>query len=131
MQTGISTLPAQSTETYKTSAVNTAEIIAAIPGSEESFDVLEETFQQTDEPPQFVVYLLNDDYTTFDFVVKVLVSIFKKTIEDAIRITNDVHHNGRGACGIYTRQIAETKIAMVEDASQQAGFPLRCIMEEA
>jgi ATP-dependent Clp protease adaptor protein ClpS len=98
---------------------------------EELHDTLEQTREKIDEPPQYVVYLLNDDYTTFDFVVQVLVRIFKKSIEEAVKITNDVHHKGKGACGIYPRQIAETKVALVEEASSSAGFPLKCVLEEA
>lgn len=98
---------------------------------DEFTDTLEQTREKIDEPKQYVVYLINDDYTTFEFVVQVLVSIFKKSIEQAVKITNDVHHQGRGACGIYSKQIAETKIALVEDASANAGFPLKCAMEEA
>jgi ATP-dependent Clp protease adaptor protein ClpS len=86
--------------------------------------------ERIEEPPQYYVLLLNNDYTTFDFVVQVLVSIFKKSIEEAVQITSDVHHKGKGICGVYNKQIAETKIAMVEDASQSAGFPLKCVMEE-
>jgi len=97
---------------------------------DELFDTLEQTKERVDEPPQFVVFLLNDDYTTFEFVVQVLVNIFKKSIEQAVKITTDVHHKGKGACGIYSKQIAETKVALVEDASTAAGFPLKCIMEE-
>lgn len=83
------------------------------------------------EPPKYIVYLLNDDYSTFDFVVQVLVGIFKKSVEEAIRITNDVHHKGKGACGMYSRQIAETKVELVEQWSKQAGYPLKSVMEEA
>ncbi|MCH8557359.1 MAG: ATP-dependent Clp protease adaptor ClpS [Balneolia bacterium] len=106
---------------------------ADIPGEQpdEFADTLEQTREKIDEPGQYVVYLINDDYTTFEFVVQVLVSIFKKSIEQAVKITNDVHHQGKGACGIYSKQIAETKIALVEDASANAGFPLKCEMEEA
>ena len=86
--------------------------------------------EKIDEPRQYRVILLNDDYTTFDFVVKVLVNIFRKTVEEAVRITSDVHHKGHGVCGIYSKQIAETKVALVEEASQKAGYPLRCTMEE-
>lgn len=98
---------------------------------------LEEIFGDTqlnerlEEPPKYHVLLLNDDYTTFDFVVHILVSIFKKTIEEAVQITSDVHHKGQGICGTYTKQIAETKVAIVDDLSQSAGYPLKCVMEEA
>jgi len=87
--------------------------------------------ERFEEPPQYYVLLLNDDYTTFDFVVQVLVGIFKKSIEEAVQITSDVHHKGKGICGLYDKQIAETKVAMVEEVSQSAGYPLKCVMEEA
>ncbi|MCC5927205.1 MAG: ATP-dependent Clp protease adaptor ClpS [Bacteroidetes bacterium] len=90
----------------------------------------EKTTQKLQEPPKYAVILLNDNYSTFDFVVKVLMVVFKKSITDAIKITNDVHHKGRGACGYYSREIAETKIAQVEAMSEAEGYPLKCIMEK-
>ncbi|MEX0686520.1 MAG: ATP-dependent Clp protease adaptor ClpS [Balneolales bacterium] len=85
--------------------------------------------QKTKEPPKYRVVLMNDNYTTFDFVIEVLVSIFNKNIADAVGITTDVHRKGSGLCGIYSREIAETKIEMVTQAGKEAGFPLRCVME--
>lgn len=96
-----------------------------------SLSTAEKPREDLSEPPKYVVYLLNDDYSTFDFVVQVLVGIFKKSVEEAIRITNDVHHKGKGACGMYSRQIAETKVELVEQWSKQAGYPLKSVMEEA
>lgn len=96
-----------------------------------SLSTAEKPREDVEEPPKYVVYLLNDDYSTFDFVVQVLVGIFKKSVEEAIRITNDVHHKGKGACGMYSRQIAETKVELVEQWSKQAGYPLKSVMEEA
>lgn len=87
--------------------------------------------QKVDEPPLYKVILLNDDYTTFDFVVSILTGVFGKSVPDAVKITNDVHRKGSGLCGIYTRDIAETKVDQVINSSKQAGFPLRCTMEEA
>lgn len=101
------------------------------PEDEGNFELAEKVRDKAEEPPRYVVYLLNDDYSTFDFVVHVLVNIFRKSVEEAIRITNDVHHRGKGACGMYTKQIAETKVMLVEEASSSAGFPLRAVMEEA
>ncbi|WP_291482117.1 ATP-dependent Clp protease adaptor ClpS [Cyclonatronum sp.] len=101
------------------------------PQDEGHFSLSEKVREKVEEPPKYVVYLLNDDYSTFDFVVHVLVNIFRKSIEEAIRITNDVHHRGKGACGMYTKQIAETKVMLVEEASSSAGYPLRAVMEEA
>lgn len=92
---------------------------------------IERPEENVSEPPKYVVFILNDDYSTFDFVVQVLVGIFKKSVEEAIRITNEVHHKGKGACGIYSRQIAETKVELVEQWSKQAGYPLKSVMEEA
>ncbi|MBN1699020.1 MAG: ATP-dependent Clp protease adaptor ClpS [Spirochaetales bacterium] len=86
--------------------------------------------ERTAEPPKFKVILLNDDYTTFDFVIRVLVEVFRKPEPEAIQITMDVHKRGYGICGIYTKEIAETKVATVHDMSESAGYPLRCVMEE-
>ena len=96
-----------------------------------SLSTAEKPREKLEEPPKYIVYILNDDYSTFDFVVQVLVGVFKKSVEEAIRITNDVHHRGKGACGIYSRQIAETKVELVEQWSKQAGYPLKSVMEEA
>ncbi|MDG5766193.1 ATP-dependent Clp protease adaptor ClpS [Balneolales bacterium ANBcel1] len=84
-----------------------------------------------DEPPLYKVLLINDDYTTFDFVVSVLTGIFGKSVPEAVQITNDVHRKGSGLCGVYTRDIAETKVDLVARSSKKAGFPLRCTMEQA
>ncbi len=103
-----------------------------MPSPEHSDQVKTRTSKKTeiDPPKRYRVILLNDDYTTFDFVVKVLVNIFKKPVADAVKITNDVHKKGSGTCGIYPRDIAETKVEMVNSAGKEAGFPLRCEMEE-
>jgi ATP-dependent Clp protease adaptor protein ClpS len=92
--------------------------------------VAEKTRETVKEPPRYAVILLNDNYSTFDFVVKVLVEIFQKSPGEAIYITNDVHRKGRGLCGLYSREIAETKVEMVEQMSRADGFPLKCIMEK-
>jgi ATP-dependent Clp protease adaptor protein ClpS len=82
-----------------------------------------------DEPPLFKVLLLNDDYTTMDFVVEVLKHVFHKSDGDAQRIMMNVHRNGFGVCGLYPRDIAETKIDMVDSLAREKGFPLKCTME--
>ncbi|MFO8030853.1 MAG: ATP-dependent Clp protease adaptor ClpS [Cyclonatronaceae bacterium] len=87
--------------------------------------------EMVDEPSLYKVILLNDDYTTFDFVVSVLTSIFGKSVPEAVTITNDVHRKGTGVCGFFPRDIAETKVDMVARSSKKAGFPLRCTMEPA
>lgn len=89
------------------------------------------TRAKQDEPPMYRVLLLNDNYTTFDFVVSVLTGIFGKSVPEAVKITNDVHRNGSGLCGIYSREVAETKVDLVARSSKKAGFPLRCTMEKA
>ena len=81
------------------------------------------------KPPLYRVLLHNDDYTTRDFVVFVLASIFHRSEPDAIGIMLHVHHTGVGVAGVYTREIAETKIQTVEQMAQEHEFPLRLSME--
>ena len=97
------------------------------PEVEERID--SETDQETEEPPMYKVMLLNDDYTTMEFVVEVLVYVFKKSPEEAIRIMLNVHRKGVGVCGIYSFEVAETKVNTVETLARENGFPLKCIME--
>lgn len=80
-------------------------------------------------PSLYKVFLLNDDYTTMDFVVHILETVFHKPHVEATQIMLHVHKNGRGLAGVYTREIAETKISAVEELSRKNGFPLRCAME--
>jgi ATP-dependent Clp protease adaptor protein ClpS len=91
--------------------------------------VLERTRQQTQEPKLFKVILLNDDYTTMEFVVLVLEQVFHKTPAEAFRVMMHVHTQGKGLCGLYPHDIAETKIATVHEMAQEHGFPLRADME--
>jgi ATP-dependent Clp protease adaptor protein ClpS len=88
-----------------------------------------ETGLEVDEPPMYRVMLLNDDYTTMEFVVEVLVYVFQKVPEEATRIMLNVHRKGVGICGIYPHEIAETKVNAVETLARENGFPLKCIME--
>jgi len=83
------------------------------------------------EPDQFKVILLNDHYTTMDFVVEVLMVIFHKGIDDASRIMMDVHEKGKGIVGVYTWDIAVTKAEQVHSAARANEFPLKCIVEPA
>lgn len=85
---------------------------------------------KTQRPKLYRVILLNDDYTTMDFVVAILESIFKKSPAEAVQIMLHVHQRGQGVCGLYPRQIAETKVAQVHTRARGAGFPLRCSLEE-
>jgi len=97
------------------------------PDIEES--VSSETDQEVDEPPMYKVMLLNDDYTTMEFVVEVLVYVFQKSAEQATQIMLNVHRSGVGVCGIYPLEIAETKVDTVLILARENGFPLKCIME--
>jgi ATP-dependent Clp protease adaptor protein ClpS len=89
------------------------------------------TDQDTDEPAMYKVLLHNDDYTTMEFVVDILVAVFRKSAEEATRIMFNVHKLGVGMCGLYTREVAETKVETVIRLARQHGHPLRCTMEKA
>ncbi len=82
------------------------------------------------EPRRYQVLLHNDNYTTMEFVVEVLTGIFHRTTEEAMAITLAIHEKGLGVCGVYTEEVAETKVVQVHDKARRAGFPLRCSMEE-
>jgi len=84
---------------------------------------------QTRTPPQYKVLLLNDDYTPMDFVVEVLMRFFGKSELEAVRVMLEVHHAGVGVAGVYPFEIAETKVAQVTRAAQQAEYPLQCTLE--
>jgi ATP-dependent Clp protease adaptor protein ClpS len=92
-------------------------------------EILERTRQETKKPELFKVLLLNDDYTTMDFVVDILESIFHKQPAEAFRIMMAVHTQGKGLCGVYPHEVAETKVAAVEARARDNGFPLRAAME--
>src|SRR6201997_1256634 len=85
---------------------------------------------QTKRPNLYRVLLLNDDYTPMEFVVLVLEKFFNKDREDATRIMLHVHHHGIGECGIYTYEVAETKVTQVMDFSRKHQHPLQCVMEK-
>ena len=82
-------------------------------------------------PPQYQVMLLNDDYTPMDFVVTVLQSFFSMDMDKATQVMLHVHTRGRGICGVYTREVAETKVAQVNEFSRMNQHPLMCTMERA
>lgn len=92
--------------------------------------VIEKSRTKTTRPAMFKVFLLNDDYTTMEFVVEVLETIFGRSKVDATSIMLHVHRNGRGLAGVFTREIAETKIARVHAVASENGFPLKCDMEK-
>lgn len=82
-------------------------------------------------PPLYKVILLNDDYTPMDFVVHVLETFFSIDRENATRIMLDVHTHGKGVCGIFTHEIAETKVSLVNEYSRENQHPLLCTLEKA
>lgn len=84
----------------------------------------------TDTPSRYKVLLLNDDYTSMDFVIEILVHIFGHTMEKAVTTMLNIHHYGSEVCGVYSYEIAETKVAQVLSEAQKQDFPLRAIMEE-
>ena len=85
---------------------------------------------QLKPPPMFKVVLLNDDYTPMEFVVQILESVFRLDREKATQIMLHVHTRGKGVCGLFTRDIAETKVAQVNKLSRDNQHPLLCEMEE-
>jgi ATP-dependent Clp protease adaptor protein ClpS len=97
--------------------------------SEVEESVSSETGEEVEEPPMYKVMLLNDDYTTMEFVVEILVYVFQKSSEEATRIMLNVHRSGVGVCGVYTLEVAETKVETVLTLARENGFPLKCIME--
>jgi ATP-dependent Clp protease adaptor protein ClpS len=94
-------------------------------------ELLQKPEKKLQEPEDFRVILLNDHYTSMDFVVDVLILIFHKNEEDANRIMMDVHRKGRGIVGVYSWDIAQTKMDQVHTLARQHDFPLRCIIEKA
>lgn len=82
------------------------------------------------EPSMYKVLLLNDNYTTMEFVVEVLVTVFHKTVEEATQIMMNVHKTGAGVCGVYPYDIAEVKVDTVLKLARDNGFPLQSIMEK-
>ena len=91
---------------------------------------ISETIDRTKEPSMYKVILHNDDYTTMEFVVNVLMTIFHKSYVEAEHIMMKVHKEGYGICGIYTYEIAETKVNEVHAVSRKHEFPLKCSFEK-
>jgi ATP-dependent Clp protease adaptor protein ClpS len=88
------------------------------------------TKTQSKRPSLYRVLLLNDDYTPMEFVIHVLERFFNKDTEQATRIMLHVHQNGVGECGVYTYEVAETKVTLVMDFARQHQHPLQCVMEK-
>ena len=102
------------------------------PGNDSDNGVAQETRIEDDleHPRRFKVLLHNDDYTSMDFVVRILKTIFHKNENEAVQIMLAVHEKGKGVCGVFTVEVAETKVAMVSREAKKAGYPLRSSMEE-
>jgi ATP-dependent Clp protease adaptor protein ClpS len=100
--------------------------------SENLPDLVEDTRaeDETRQPPMYRVLIHNDDFTTKAFVVELLVVVFSKSIDAATDIMWQAHRNGTGLCGVYTKDVAETKIKISSTMASDAGFPLKLSMEE-
>lgn len=85
---------------------------------------------ELEEPKKYKVLLLNDNYSTMEFVVDILMQIFRKSQDEATQIMLSVHENGKGLCGVYSYEIAATKVEQVKRSARKAQFPLKAIMEE-
>ncbi len=92
-------------------------------------EVAQKTRPKTDQPKLYKVILHNDDYTTMEFVIAILESVFAKSPSEAYRIMMHVHTQGAGIAGIYPFEVAETKVVMVDERAREAGHPLRCSLE--
>ena len=93
--------------------------------------VVERKTARTKPPQMYQVVLLNDDYTPMEFVVMVLQQYFKLDLESSTLIMLKIHHEGRGVCGVFTKDVAATKVELVSAAARRAGHPLQCTMEAA
>jgi ATP-dependent Clp protease adaptor protein ClpS len=108
-------------------------IIVAMSRRESEFEhgLVTETKKKVKRPPLYKVLLHNDDYTTKEFVVQILQYVFHKEQTEAVQIMLHVHKKGLGVAGVYTYELAETKVALVENLARQHEYPLKCTMEEA
>jgi len=103
--------------------------LADHPKQHEQHETIIATDQKVEHPPMFRVLLHNDDYTTVDFVVAILVEVFLRSLIEAVRITHAVHERGVGVAGVYPYEIAETKVHRVHQLAKSSGFPLKCSIE--
>jgi len=97
----------------------------------ESGLVVQESRPEVAEPKRYMVILVNDDFTPMEFVVEILRQIFNLDEEAATRIMLNVHTKGKGVCGVYSKDIAETKVVMVNEFAREHEHPLLCTMEQA
>jgi ATP-dependent Clp protease adaptor protein ClpS len=102
----------------------------AVPREDDAGAVLAERQEQRVEPPRlYQVVMLNDDYTPMEFVVLMLQEHFLHDLETATQIMLKIHHEGRGICGVYSKDVASTKVELVQAAAKRAGHPLQCTLE--
>ncbi|QTA81567.1 ATP-dependent Clp protease adapter protein [Desulfonema limicola] len=100
------------------------------PFSPDTHEIVEsDVLEDIKEPSMYKVFLHNDDYTTMEFVVEILIFVFNKSAENATQIMLNVHRQGIGLCGVYTYEVAETKVNTVTSLAKEHGFPLKCTME--
>jgi len=85
---------------------------------------------ELEEPKKYKVLLLNDDFSTMEFVIEILAKVFRKSLEESEKIMLDVHNNGKAICGVYTKEIALTKVSQVKTMARKAKFPLKATAEE-
>jgi ATP-dependent Clp protease adaptor protein ClpS len=104
---------------------------AAVPDRGQGAVVAERQAAKTEPPKMYQVVLLNDDYTPMEFVVMVLQEFFQRDLDTATQIMLKIHHEGRGVCGVYTKDVASTKVELVLAAAKRSGHPLQCTMEAA
>ena len=100
-------------------------------GTKGETELLTRDEEKLEEPRDYTVVLLNDNYTTREFVVEILKLVFHLSSEEATRIMLNVHHRGRGVVGIFTWDVANTKASQVHAIAKQYDYPLKCIVEEA
>lgn len=109
--------------------------IPSVPGAPTEVDpgvaVVDRQVVKVDPPRMYHVILLNDDYTPMEFVVMVLQEYFNRDIESATQIMLRIHHDGRGVCGVFSKDVAATKVELVLAAARRGSHPLQCIMEAA
>jgi ATP-dependent Clp protease adaptor protein ClpS len=99
-------------------------------GTPDGSTIVKPSETHTKPPPMYQVVMYNDDYTPMEFVVYVLEQFFNKSREDATRIMLHVHQHGVGVCGVFTYEVAETKVAQVVDTARRHQHPLQCTMEK-
>ena len=105
--------------------------VRPVPDDGQGAVVAERQTARTEPPRMYQVVMLNDDYTPMEFVVMVLQEYFQHDLETSTQIMLKIHHDGRGVCGVFSKDVAATKVELVLAAARRGGHPLQCIMEAA